>query len=162
MRSLTRTASRGSCRSGTRAAGRMFIAMSEDEGERVAGVRGVERAYDEAWCAGDLDGVLACLAADAVIVNPRGEVAGGIDEIREIWGSFLTVEAAGSSHSSTLDRISFVTEDVAVVDGRAAISQANGALLEHASTDVVRRTDGRWRLAHVRAYGLRSHTAPRP
>ena len=135
--------------------------MSHAPRDRSAEVRDLEGAYDEAWCAGDLDGLLGCFAANAVIVNPRGEVAYGIDEIRQALGSFLAAEAAGSAHSSTVERISFVTDDVAVIDGRALVSQADGSSLDHAFTDVARRIDGQWRLVHIRGYGLQTHRASR-
>ncbi len=120
-----------------------------------AGVRATEEAYDRAWCVGDLDALIECLARDAVLVNPRGQVAIGEDAIRRALGDFLRCEARGSTHHSTVDRISFVGEDVAVVDGRAVIGDRSpGSELEHAFTDILVRTGEAWVIAHVRAYGL--------
>ena len=125
-------------------------------------VRAVEAAYDRAWCAGDLDGIMRCLTHDAVLVNPRGEVAIGTDDIRGALDTFLAGEAAGSEHESTLERISFLTDDIAVVDGRAVISlpteESDRRTLEHVFTDILQRTDGAWRIAHIRAYGLHEAT----
>jgi uncharacterized protein (TIGR02246 family) len=125
------------------------------------GVLDTEAAYDAAWCAGDLDRLMECLATDAVLVNPRGEVATGASEIRMALGGFLAGEAAGTHHHSRIERISFVTPDVAVVDGRASVSSGGDAQVspsfEHAFTDVLRRSgSGQWLITHVRAYGLTS------
>jgi uncharacterized protein (TIGR02246 family) len=117
-------------------------------------LRALEGAYDEAWSAGDLDGVMECLSPDAVLVNPRGEVASGHEAIRRALGTFLAGEAKGSRHQSTVIRVAFVGDDVAVVDGHARISRpSSGDVLEHPFTDILVRGDGgRWLIAHVRAY----------
>lgn len=128
--------------------------MTVDE----ASVWAVEEAYDQAWCRGDLDGLMGCLTADAVVVNPRGEVAIGASEIREALGGFLAGEGSGTNHQSTLERISVVTDAVVVVDGQAVLSPRAGGMhqttLTHAFTDVLRRSGDSWLIAHVRAYGM--------
>lgn len=128
-----------------------------------AGVRATEEAYDRAWCAGDLDALMDCLARDAVLVSPRGEVAIGEDAIRRALGEVLRREAPGSTHRSTIDRVSFVGDDVVVVDGRAEIGDgprpADGAMpLQHEFTDILVRVGERWVIAHVRAYAIRGAT----
>lgn len=79
--------------------------------KREATVLAVEAAYDHAWGAADLDALLECLSHDAVLVNPRGQVAVGHNAIREALGTFLASEAKGSEHRSTVSRITFVRED---------------------------------------------------
>lgn len=49
----------------------------------------VEAAYDQAWQVGDVEGIVACLTKDAVLISPRGEVACGHQEIRNLIGEFL-------------------------------------------------------------------------
>lgn len=117
-------------------------------------VLAVESAYDAAWNAGDVAGLVRCFAADAVLVTPRGEVAVGAQEIGDRLGAFLRGAARGSRHSTRATRVSFVTADVAVVDGEARVE--GGALprtIEHRFTDLLVRRDSRWLIAHVRAYG---------
>lgn len=63
-------------------------------------IREVERTYDRAWAASDIAAMVDCFAADAVLVNPRGEVARGIEQIREILTAFLHGPARGSIHES--------------------------------------------------------------
>jgi uncharacterized protein (TIGR02246 family) len=123
------------------------------QGLDEAGVRAVEQAYDRAWCAGDLDALIECFTTDAVLVSPRGQVAIGENAIRDVLGAFLEREAHGSRHESAMDRIAFVGDDVAVVDGHAVIASGSAApLLEHPFTDILVRTESGWLIAHVRAY----------
>jgi uncharacterized protein (TIGR02246 family) len=123
-----------------------------DGGVSEAMVRALERAYDDAWTAGDLDAVMACFADGAIVVNPRGEACEGTSAIRRMLGAFLDAEARGSVHRSRIERVAFVREDVAVTDGRAILTFADGHRLEHPFTDVVDRATGRWLIAHTRAY----------
>jgi uncharacterized protein (TIGR02246 family) len=118
-------------------------------------VLAIEAAYDAAWNAGDVDALVACFADDAVLVNPRGEVAVGAREIHERLGAFLHGDARGSRHTSRPARVSFVSPDVAVVDGEASVrgTAASGGL-DHRFTDILVRRHARWKIAHVRAYDL--------
>jgi uncharacterized protein (TIGR02246 family) len=94
-------------------------------------------------------------ADDAVLVNPRGEIAVGAQEIRERVGSFLRGNAKGSRHTSRAVRVSFVSRDVAVVDGEASVHGAAAlGSLNHKFIDILVRQDNCWNLAHVRAYDL--------
>ena len=93
-----------------------MIPRTRDE----AGVRAVEAAYDRAWAAGDIGALVACFTSEAVVVNPRGDVARGVGQIREALAGFLGGPARGSVHVGRILRIESVTEDVAVVDSEAA------------------------------------------
>ena len=107
---------------------------------------------------GDIDGLLACLTDDAVLVNPRGEVARGSAEIRRALGRFLTGEARGSHHRSVISRVEFVTDDVALVDGEAHLTEMQGVgegaspAMSHGFTDVFVKRSETWAIAHVPDY----------
>lgn len=123
-------------------------------------IRAVEAAYDRAWGSGDIDALAGCLIADAVIVNPLGETSRGRAQIVEMLGGFLRGPGRGSTHSTAISSIDFVTDDVAIVDGMATIDGVRmadddaSAVLEHRFTDVVVRRQTGWLIAHVRAYAL--------
>jgi uncharacterized protein (TIGR02246 family) len=116
----------------------------------------VEAAYDQAWQAGDLEGIVACLTKDAVLISPRGEVACGHQEIRKLIGEFLDGPAKGSTHTGNILRIYFVTDDVAVLDGEALIegteSSDLSSLKHHMFTDILVRSGDIWLIAQIRAY----------
>jgi uncharacterized protein (TIGR02246 family) len=124
-----------------------------------AAVREVETAYDRAWLAGDVDTLMSCLTEDAVLVSPRNEVASGRDEVRQFLGAFLNGPARASTHTSRILRVSFVTDDVAIVDGEAVIegveeSEFGAPTVVHRFTDVLRKRNGQWAIAHIRAYAM--------
>jgi uncharacterized protein (TIGR02246 family) len=119
-------------------------------------IRDVEKAYDHAWRTGDIDGLLACLATDAVLMNPYGEIARGQAEIRHELTEVLRTLGSDSKHTSVISQIEFVTDDVAVVDGEAFVQDAQGdggtGSLHHQFTDVLVRRNREWLIAHIRAY----------
>lgn len=119
-------------------------------------IRKTEAAYDHAWQEGDVEGIVTCLTKDAVLISPRGEVACGHQEIRNLLGEFLGGTAKGSTHTGRIIRINFVTDDVAVVDGEALIEGVEFAdlstLAHHMFTDVLVRSGDIWLIAQIRAY----------
>jgi len=106
--------------------------------------------------AGDVEGIVACLTKDAVLISPRGDVACGHKEIRKLLGEFLGGPAKGSTHTGRIIRVNFVTDDVAVVDGEALIEGLEFAdlpsLTHHRFTDVLVRSGSAWLIAQIRAY----------
>ena len=117
----------------------------------------VEAAYDYAWQVGDVEGIVACLTKDAVLISPRGDEACGHKEIRNLLSEFLGGPAKGSTHTGRIIRINFVTDDVAIVDGEAIIDGVDFAdlstLAHHRFTDVlVRSRENVWLIAQIRAY----------
>ena len=123
------------------------------------GIREVESAYDRAWGSSDVEALVACFTEDAVLVNPRGEVASGIKEIRSALRSFLLGQAKGSIHESQVKRIHFTTYDVAIVDGEVTIAGGRGSPIKHYFTDILVLNEGTWRIAHIRAYYLENANA---
>lgn len=124
----------------------------------LAAIHALESAYDAAWDASDLDALEKLFSPDAVVVNPRGEVAVGRTDIRQALERFLGGAAKGSTHRSTLTGVRLITQDVAVVDGEAVIEglrDPNGSTasaLRHRFTDIVVRREEVWKISDVRAY----------
>jgi uncharacterized protein (TIGR02246 family) len=123
------------------------VGAATDEAE----IRRVEASYDKAWQLADVEGLVACLTEDAVVINPREEVSRGRNEIGSMLSQFLATEARGSKHISEIVRVEFVTDDVAVADGEARIEMA-AATIRHSFTDVLVRTASEWKIAQTRAY----------
>lgn len=118
-------------------------------------IRKTEAAYDEAWKRGNMDGIMACFAEDAMLLSPRGDVAIGKEQIRQLLSEFLQTEAVGTRHTSRISRISFVTDAVAVVDGEAFIEGAEGlsdAVRHHIFADILVREGDAWRISQIRAH----------
>lgn len=132
--------------------------MDRSQDERL--IRLVEQSYDDAWQRGDVEGLVACLTEGAVLVNPRGEIARGRVEIRQALERFLSDEARGSQHHSSILRIEFVTDDVAVVDGEARVTnlpastEASLTEIVHLYTDILVKRGDTWAIAQVRAYAV--------
>jgi uncharacterized protein (TIGR02246 family) len=121
-------------------------------------IRALEAAYDRAWDAADLPALMRLFADDVVVVDPLGRTSTGRDDVERMLGAVLGGFGTGSTHSSTIDLVSFVTDAVALADGVALIvglKDAEGGPLPpflHRFTDVVVKTgESDWRIAHVRA-----------
>jgi uncharacterized protein (TIGR02246 family) len=144
-----------------------------DDGQRQgsrsldeAAIRRLEAAYDRSWNAADLSGLTAPFTSDATIVDPFGGVSDGPGEIERLLAELLAGRGRGSTHSSSIIGVHFVTDDVALADGEAVIEglrEAGGGVvspLVHRFTDVLVRRDGSWRIAQIRAYVFMD--GPRP
>lgn len=124
----------------------------------VKRIRKTEEAYDQAWQQGDIKGIMVCFTDDAVLISPRGDVANGKDEIRNLLGNFLKSEAKSTKHTSHITRISFVTDDVAVVDGEAYIEGSenlSASDIHHSFTDILVRTGKGWLISQIRAHAYK-------
>jgi uncharacterized protein (TIGR02246 family) len=134
--------------------------MSEKKANRQLDeelIRKTEAIYDNAWQQGNIEGIMACFKEDALLISPRGDMAFGKEQIRNLFTDFLGNDAKSTKHTSNITRISFVTDDVAVVDGEASIEGAenlSGNIKHHRFTDILVRSGEVWLIAHVRAYAI--------
>ena len=120
-----------------------------------AAIRAIEAAYDQAWNRGDAEALVSSMIDDAIVVNPRGQVANGKAEFERVISTLFADEFKDTKHETTISRIHFPANDVAVVDGEASVIAAPPAeRMTVKFTDVMIRRDGRWMLADVRAYVL--------
>lgn len=121
-------------------------------------IRKTEATYDAAWQQGNIDGLMACFANNAVLISPRGDEAVGKEQIRKLFSNFLGKEAKRTKHTSRITRIHFVTNDVAVVDGEALIEGGEdlpAAVQQHKFVDVLVRQQDGWLISQIRAFATR-------
>ena len=120
-------------------------------------IRETEAAYDQAWKDADIEGIMKCFTENALLISPRKDVADGKAQIRELLSDFIKGEANNTKHLSRINRISFVTDDVAVVDGEAFIDggeNLSAVVMHHRFTDILVRHDETWLIAHIRACAI--------
>lgn len=118
-------------------------------------IRKTEAAYDQAWQKGDIEGIMTCFTHDAVLISPRGDVAIGKEQVRNLLSGFLGSEAKNTKHTSRITRISLVTDDVVVVDGEAFIEGSenlSASVKHHSFTDILVRTGDVWLISQIRAH----------
>ncbi|HSC52817.1 MAG TPA: SgcJ/EcaC family oxidoreductase [Phnomibacter sp.] len=120
-------------------------------------IRKTEASYDSAWQQGNIEGLLACFTDDAILISPRGDEAFGKDQIRDLFTGFLSHEARNTKHTSSITRISFISNDVAIVDGEAFIDgkeNLSTAVKHHRFVDVLIRKGDIWLIAQIRAFAI--------
>ena len=120
-------------------------------------IRKTEASYDSAWQQGNIESLMGCFTDDAVLISPRGDVAIGKKQIRNLFTDFLSEEAKTTKHTSRITRISFVSNDVAVVDGEAFIEGAenlSAAVTHHRFIDVLVRNGNSWLISQIRAFAI--------
>ena len=123
-----------------------------------AAIRAVEKAYDTAWHNGKIEDLMKCLTDSIVVVNPFGQSTFGKIEFRRMLVEFLNGPGKDTDHTSTILRVNFITDNVAIVDGKAIIngpninSNLNESSLTHYFTDVLVKQNETWAIAAIRAY----------
>ena len=120
-------------------------------------IRTTEASYDSAWQQGNIEGLMVCFTDDAVLISPRGDEAVGKEQIRKLFTDFLAREGKSTKHTSRVTRISFVTNDVAVVDGEAFIEGGENlstAVKKHRFIDVLVRHGNGWLISQIRAFAI--------
>jgi uncharacterized protein (TIGR02246 family) len=101
----------------------------------------LHRRVEEAFNAGDVDGLVALYEPDARMVRDDGSTAAGHDAIREIWDGFV---ALGGRISMTT-RSAVEAGDIALLSNSYAFS-SDGLEFGATTAEVARRGhDGTWR-----------------
>jgi uncharacterized protein (TIGR02246 family) len=134
-----------------------YAITPNDRASDEAAIRAIESAYDSAWNAGDITSILQLCTEDVVVIDPSGGTSVGRDGMERSLASLFSGVGKGSTHTSEIMGVHFVTDDVALVDGEAFIEgfkTADGgtAPLRHRFTDVVVNGKHGWLIAQVRAY----------
>ena len=120
-------------------------------------IRKTEASYDSAWQQGNIEGLMVCFTDDAILISPRGDEAIGKEQIRKLFTDFLGREANNTKHTSRITRVSFVSNDVAIVDGEAIIEgteNLSAAVKHHKFIDVLVRNGNGWLISQIRAFAI--------
>ena len=107
-------------------------------------------ALDQAWNAGDADGIAAVFASDCVLVSPYGAVARGRDAVRELFRSGFSAALKGSSRRTVIDSVRPVADSTATFLGSITFNFSNPSGSAKLSEDrciltgVAQATNGKW------------------
>lgn len=112
-------------------------------------VRAAVDSYTSAFNNGNLDGVLAHVAADADFIDDGGKQYKGKTDLAEVFKQSLA-DLKGSKLKSTITSVRFVRPDVAVVDGKSDLTAPDGTTDSGRFTSTWTKTDGKWLLSCVR------------
>jgi len=116
---------------------------------KESAVRAAVDSYTSAFNKGDLEGVLAHVAADADFVDDSGKQYNGKANLAKVLKQSLA-DLKGSKLKSTITSVRFLRSDVAVVDGKADVTTADGTTSSGRFTSTWTRSDGKWLLSCVR------------
>lgn len=120
-----------------------------------AAIFDLHRELTRALSAGDVDRVMSLFSDDAVRVDELGEVQQGPGAIRAGIDRLLTDPARGADVKVLSGTVRLLSEHVAVWEGPLEIIPKGGGHLVHGYLiDVVKKTDGEWRIieSHPKVY----------
>jgi uncharacterized protein (TIGR02246 family) len=113
----------------------------------VKALREAHRGFVAAINKRDAQAVAAFYAPDADRVAPTGEIAKGRAEIQKTYANFFA-QIKGAKLKSSFDSVRFISPEVAIADGSAALTPARegGPSKVHTTVVYVKR-DGKWLIA---------------
>jgi uncharacterized protein (TIGR02246 family) len=113
-----------------------------------AAVRDVVRKYVDAREKQDAAAVAALFTTDADQLVSSGEWRKGRDEV--VRGTLASSQRTGGTRTIDVEAVRFPTPDVAIADGRYAITGGPGGDRRMWSTFVMTRTKEGWRISAIR------------
>jgi uncharacterized protein (TIGR02246 family) len=122
-------------------------------------IRNAVAAYGEAFNKGDLAGLAAVWAPDAEYVDESGKVTKGRDAIANLFRQFVA-DSKGAKMALKVTSVRLLKGDVAMQDGVATITGADGAVDEGRYSAVWFKTDGKWQIRSARDLPYDAADAP--
>lgn len=108
-----------------------------------AEIAAVNRQFEDAARAGDLERIASLYSADAMAFPPDGPIVKGHDNIKQMWGTIAQQIGLTDVKLDTLDLE--ITGDTASEVGEATLTTAGGtAVVKYVV--VWKRVDGRWQI----------------
>lgn len=120
------------------------LAQSRDE----APIRALVQQYVDAREARDSAAVAALFTAEVDQLVSSGEWRLGRDQV--VSGSLASTQRTGGTREIVVERVRFVSDGVAIADGRYTIHGGQGGDRRMWSTFVMARTPEGWRIAAIR------------
>lgn len=102
----------------------------------------VHRAVEDAFNAGDVDGLLALYEPDARLVRDDGTVAAGLDEIRAVWADLIAL----GGRVRLVTRYAVESADIALLSNEWTLELDGNPVASGTTAEIARRQgDGSWR-----------------
>lgn len=117
--------------------------------DQDSAVRAAVESYTAAFNNGNLDGLLAHVAADADFMDEGGKQFKGKAELAGLLKQSLA-DLKGSKLKSTIVSLHFLRPDVAVIDGKAEITTPDGTTNSGRFTSTWTKTGDKWLLSCCR------------
>jgi len=109
----------------------------------------VHPAVEQAFNAGDLDGLVGLYEKDARMVTPDGSVVEGVDAIREQWQGFLAM----NGRMALKTRFAVEMGDIALIRTDWSFASKDAQLASSSAEVVRRQSDGTWLYAIDHPFG---------
>jgi uncharacterized protein (TIGR02246 family) len=120
-----------------------------DRAADEAAIRAVIQAFIDTREANDAAGLTALLTADADQRQTSGNLRSGREAV--VAGSLATTQSTGGRRTISVDSLRFMGPDVALADGRYdSIGRADGTDQRMLTSIVLRREEGKWKIAAIR------------
>lgn len=124
-------------------------AQTADRAEDEAAIRAVVSSFIATREASDADSLRALLTEDVDQHVTSGDVRAGREAV--VQGSLQTTQATGGQRTISIEKIRFLTPDVAIADGPYDIvGRSDGPDRHYRTTMVLQRIDGEWKIAAIR------------
>jgi uncharacterized protein (TIGR02246 family) len=130
-------------------AGLMLAFGQSTPANEESAVRAAVDSYTSAFNSGNLDGIMALVAPDADFIDDSGKQYKGKTDLGEVFKHSLA-DLKGSKLKTTINSIHFLRPDVAVVDGKADVTDPDGNTDSGRFTCTWTKTGGKWLLSSVR------------
>ena len=128
------------------------LGLAQDASTRAtdeAAIKTLIQAFIDTREANDAAGLTALLTADVDQKQTSGGLRRGREEV--VTGSLATTQSTGGRRTITLDSIRFVTQDVALADGRYdSIGRADGTDQRMLTSMLLKREADGWKIAAIR------------
>jgi uncharacterized protein (TIGR02246 family) len=111
-------------------------------------LRQASQSYTEAFNKGDLAALMAHWSSDPEFVDETGRSIRGRDAIAALFKSTFE-ESKGATMKITTKAVRFLKPDIAIQDGVARVTAADGESDTGGFTAIWMKTDGKWLLSRV-------------